>query len=250
MSKVVSIWGNPGSGKSLFSSILANVFTKTKKKKAIIVSCDTSTPMLPVWTSEKTSSNEQSVGKILTEKEITAELVAKHVVLLKRYPNIGLLGFASGEAPLLYPQIRYGQVKQMVSIVGKLVDYVILDCSSDFANPSTPAFIEMADVGVCILTPDQRGICYFQSQIPTLSDSDKYPINEHIKLAGLARPFHPIERTTETIGEISGLLPYLSKVDRNVQQAGMFGVFEDINKNYLLSLHEVVSRLYEAAPEQ
>ena len=48
MGKIITIWGNPGSGKSMFACNLAKVLT-AGKKKALIINADSSTPMLPVW---------------------------------------------------------------------------------------------------------------------------------------------------------------------------------------------------------
>ena len=48
MSQIITVWGNPGSGKSMFCCNLAKVLT-AGKEKAIIINADSSTPMLPVW---------------------------------------------------------------------------------------------------------------------------------------------------------------------------------------------------------
>ena len=48
MGKVITVWGSPGSGKSMFSAILAKALTRDKRK-AIIINAEISVPMLPVW---------------------------------------------------------------------------------------------------------------------------------------------------------------------------------------------------------
>ena len=48
MSKIITVWGNPGCGKSMFCCNLAKVLT-AGKQKALIINADSSTPMLPVW---------------------------------------------------------------------------------------------------------------------------------------------------------------------------------------------------------
>ena len=48
MAKIITVWGNPGCGKSMFCCILAKVLT-AGKQKAIIINADPATPMLPVW---------------------------------------------------------------------------------------------------------------------------------------------------------------------------------------------------------
>ena len=46
MSKIITVWGNPGCGKSMFCCNLAKVLT-AGKEKALIINADSSTPMLP-----------------------------------------------------------------------------------------------------------------------------------------------------------------------------------------------------------
>ena len=52
MGKVITVWGSPGSGKSMFSCILAKALTRDKRK-AIIINAEISVPMLPVWLPEQ-----------------------------------------------------------------------------------------------------------------------------------------------------------------------------------------------------
>ena len=52
MSKTITVWGSPGSGKSMFCCILAKALTRDKRK-AIIISGEPGIPMLPVWLPEQ-----------------------------------------------------------------------------------------------------------------------------------------------------------------------------------------------------
>ena len=76
--------------------------------------------------------------------------------MLKSYPFIGLMGYAAGENPLSYPEVKYAMVLQLVN-AAKLVDFVILDCSSNMANVFTPAAIEAGGVVIRILAPPPKG---------------------------------------------------------------------------------------------
>ena len=48
-------------------------------------------------------------------------------------------------------------VLQLIHAAAKLVDFVILDCSTSMTNVFTPAAIEAGDVVIRILTPDLKG---------------------------------------------------------------------------------------------
>ena len=109
MGKVITVWGSPGSGKSMFSCILAKALTRDKRK-AIIINAEISVPMLPVWLPEQIIQTNASVGQVLSSVEIDTTLVASHVTVLKSYPFIGLMGYSAGENPLSYPEIKYAMV--------------------------------------------------------------------------------------------------------------------------------------------
>ncbi|MDD4509482.1 MAG: ATP-binding protein, partial [Oscillospiraceae bacterium] len=130
MSKIIAVWGSPGSGKSMFCCILAKMLTQDKKK-AIIINADQGTPMLPIWLPEQIIETTASIGQVFMAVEIETALVASHVTVLKNYPFIGLMGYSAGENPLSYPELRYDAVLCTAEMAGKLVDYVILDCSSN-----------------------------------------------------------------------------------------------------------------------
>ena len=78
MGKVITVWGSPGSGKSMFSCILAKALTRDKRK-AIIINAEISVPMLPVWLPEQIIQTNASVGQVLSSVEIDTSLVAGHV---------------------------------------------------------------------------------------------------------------------------------------------------------------------------
>ena len=119
MGKVITVWGSPGSGKSMFSCILAKALTRDKRK-AIIINAEISVPMLPVWLPEQIIQTNASVGQVLSSVEIDTSLVASHVTVLKSYPFIGLMGYSAGENPLSYPEVKYA--KAIEAIVSMLMD--------------------------------------------------------------------------------------------------------------------------------
>ena len=65
MGKVITVWGSPGSGKSMFCCILAKALTRDKRK-AIIINADMNVPMLPVWLPEQIIQTNTSIGQVLS----------------------------------------------------------------------------------------------------------------------------------------------------------------------------------------
>lgn len=241
MSKTITVWGSPGSGKSMFCCILAKALTRDKRK-AIIISGEPGIPMLPVWLPEQITTTAVSIGQVLTSVEIDTSLVASHVTVLKNYPYIGLMGYCAGENPLSYPEADYQMVLQLISSAKKLVDYVILDCGSAMTNVFTPAAIESGDLVIRIVTPDLKGINYLKAHQPLLVDG-RFHYHEHTTFAGMARPFHAFDEMGYIIGGFDGLLPYGKEIDRCATEGGMFRAIKYCNSKYTASLNKILDAL-------
>lgn len=241
MGKVITVWGSPGAGKSMFCCILAKALTRDKRK-AVIINAEISVPMLPVWLPEQVIQTGASIGQVLSSVEIDTTLVASHVTVLKNYPFIGLMGYSAGENPLSYPEVQYNMVQQMVNAAAKLVDYVILDCSSNMTNVFTPAAIESGDLIIRILTPDLKGVNYLKAHQPLLVDS-RFRYGEHLTFAGMARPFHAIDEMGYLVGGFDGLLPYGKEIDRCATEGGMFRAISYCNPKYTAALNKILDTL-------
>ena len=247
MSKIIAVWGSPGSGKSMFCSILAKMLTRDKQK-LIIINADAGTPMLPIWLPDQIIETTASIGRVLTAVEIDTTLVAGKVTVLKDYPFIGLMGYSAGENPLSYPELRYDTILQLVDAAAKLVDYVILDCSSNITNIFTPAAIESADTIIRILTPDLKGVNYLKAHQPVMVDP-RFRWSEHMTFAGMARPFHAIDEMDHIVGGFSGLLPYSKEIDRCATQGGMFQAINYCSGRYMASLKKVMEAVCDEPVE-
>ena len=241
MGKVITVWGSPGSGKSMFCCILAKALTRDRQK-AIIINADPGTPMLPVWLPEQSTGAESSIGQVLSSVEIDTSLIASHVTVLKSYPFIGLMGYSAGETPLSYPETDFNMVLQLVSAASKLVDFVILDCGPSMTNVFTPAAIASGDLVARILTPDLKGINYLKAHQPLLADG-RFHYDSHLTFAGMARPFHAFEEMGYLIGGFDGLLPYGKEIDRCATEGGMFQALKYCNAKYIASLNRVLGAL-------
>jgi hypothetical protein len=204
--------------------------------------------MLPVWLPDQIIETSASLGNVLSSVEIDTALVASKVTILKPYPFIGLMGYTAGENPLSYPKVEYDMTMNLISNASKLVDYVIVDCSSNMTNYFTPGAIEAADIIVRILTPDLKGINYLKAHRPLLLDTS-FRYDEHISLAGMARPFHAIEEMGHLIGGWAGMLPYSKEIDRCATEGGMFKAIDFCNSRYLASLNKVTEAVLNEQSE-
>ena len=133
-------------------------------------------------------------------------------------------------------------VLQLVNAAAKLVDFVILDCSSNMTNVFTPAAIESGDLVVRLLTPDLKGINYLKAHQPLLVDG-RFHYDQHLTFAGMARPFHALDEMGYIIGGFDGLLPYSKEIDRCATEGGMFQAIKYCKPKYTASLNKVLDAL-------
>lgn len=241
MSKIITVWGNPGCGKSMFCCILSKVLT-AGRQKAIIINADSATPMLPVWMPDRMLAKSVSIGGVLSSLEINSAVVAERVIILKEYPFIGVMGYAAGETPFSYPELKYDRIKLLISEASRLVDFIILDCSSNVVNFFTPAAIESADLCIRILTPDLRGINYLKAHKPLLTDA-RFCYDRHLIFAGLARPFHAIDEMGHLAGGFDGILPYAKEIERCGTAGDMFRALAYCNQRYISAVKLIRERL-------
>ena len=199
MGKVITVWGSPGSGKSMFSCILAKALTRDKRK-ADHHQCGNQCPHAPGLAAGADHS-DQRLRRAGTEQRGDRHLFGGRPCYRaqKIIPFIGVMGYAAGENPLSYPEVKYAMVLQLVNAAARLVDFVILDCSSNMTNVFTPAAIESGDLVIRILTPDLKGVNYLKAHQPLLGDG-RFHYDQHMTFAGMARPFHALDEMGHIIG--------------------------------------------------
>lgn len=245
LSKIITIWGNPGSGKSVFCAVLARELTQSKEK-ALIISADTATPMYPVWLPGKQVEVRYSIGHIFSAMEVNRSLIASKMQVYEPWPFLGLLGYAAGENPLAHPEPSAETTERLLHEAAKLVDYVIVDAGSQIASFFAPTAMECADILVRIITPDLRGVSFLKAQTPLLQDG-RFHLKDNLNFAGLARPFHAMDEMERVVQTLDGILPYSKEVERCVAAGEMFDAGKHVHSQYMAAVDRV---LKEAADDR
>jgi hypothetical protein len=131
MSKVISIWGSPNSGKKTFAVKLAKAIYDTYTAKIICVFVDNMTPVLPVLFPNYKCEDLPSVGTVLSKTEIEPDDMVAHFVTVKGMSNIGFMGYTDGENHFSYPEFSVDKAKHLIDAATSMADFVIIDCTSD-----------------------------------------------------------------------------------------------------------------------
>lgn len=222
MSKIITIIGNPASGKSLLACQLAAKLSKTDE--VLLVNYSADVPMHPIWQPGVKVEHKKSFGLVLSSPSVSISAMGSAVELLKDNPNLGLIGYTRGDTPLSYVDVTYRKSVEFLKAAAELINgYIIADCSSDFADPFRPAAIELADKCFMVITPDLRGLHYYNSQKTLLSGKGSYRFEQILMLAGNTKPYHPV---TEVSAELEqgywGVLDYAEDLEKCMLQGKLF----------------------------
>lgn len=247
MSKIITVWGNPGSGKSTFCCALARELTQ-HRERALILSADSLTPMYPVWLPGTAVDAKKSIGHLFASTELNKAAVSSRLVVPEKYPFIGLLGYAAGETPLAYPEPTAELTESLLREAAKLADTLIVDGGSQIAGYFTPTAMECSDVIIRILTPDPRGIAYLKAQAPLLRDP-RFGLEKNLTFAGMARPYHALDEMGALSGGLAGILPYSKEVEQAVIAGEMFEAARHANQRYVTALERVLKEVADDWPE-
>lgn len=208
--KVIAVWGNSGSGKSVISGMIARYFAESGKK-VIIMSLDCTTPMMPIWLPQDKIEQNDSLGVALTKRKILIEHFAKRVQIYKPYPNIGFLAFVQEDCFINY-SLEYEKIIAGIKAVREICDILILDCPTSFTDITIPASIEMCDYSLCVLTPDLKGVSYYKSNKGLLY-AEKFKNCKQFKILNKAKDFDATKEIGNAVKGVDYIYPYIADVE-------------------------------------
>lgn len=236
MAKHILVFGSPGSGKSIFSAALAKEVIK-HKKRAIIVGGDMVIPMLPFF-----CGDTDTVGLgTLCKGEITPQALANAVKVLKKYPDIGVMGLQFDDDP---SEITIDQMLNISNILDELVDVVIWDGTSDLDSPINCGLWQKSVLQIGILTADVKGILYFENYREIIHDKDKC-----ILLEGLAKPYTPYEEMNARTGGLYGRLYYAREIERICLEGKIFSIDQVCHEEYTAMTEKIVEQVLHGKEE-
>lgn len=210
--RIICIWGNSASGKTITSLALAAKLAK-KKKNIILFSGDKLVPALKIYAPTQSISSKQSIGPMIMSKKIDDLTLASKMVCHSQCEFISFVGMAPGDTYISYAGFERESVIKLANKMAFLADYVIIDGT---ANPlddmMTLTMLELADMVIRITTPDNKGIVYTDANKVVYQD-EKYHYDEQIKILGNIRDVSPMTEVMTVSGHFDYTLPYSHEVE-------------------------------------
>lgn len=178
MSKVISVWGSPNSGKTTFSIKLARELAK--KNTVMLVFSDILCPTIPSLI--KDADSKKSLGNVLSAPILTEEDILLNSLTIKNNKNLAFIGYARRENVFNYPTYNTSRAREFINNLKKIVDYVVIDLSTNFVNDVlATTSLEISDEVIRLSTPYLKDIEFYNSYLPLLSES-RFQMNTHINI--------------------------------------------------------------------
>jgi len=204
--QILAVWGSPSCGKTSISVKLARLLS-LKKKNTVLVLCDNLCPSLPVILPMSDTAGK-SLGALLAGSEITQEKILRSCITIKRSEYISLLGYEKGENCFTHAAYTREKAVDILVLLRHLAEYVIIDCSSNIASDVlTTVALEAADRVLRLGSCDLKGVSFFSSQLPLLSDR-RFNTERHVKALSNIKPFEPKEEIRQCYNGVKFEIPH------------------------------------------
>lgn len=165
MKRLIAVWGSSGSGKTTFATSLASTlysYLRQESRVAVVYS-DQNTPAISYLLPRQKKESIHSLGMTLSRPVISKTEVLKNIITVSGRKNFGVLGFIDGENIYTYPSFDTDKVMQFFEQLGDIVDYIVVDCSTDAQNPFTESVLKKSDLIFNVINPDLKSISWSAS---------------------------------------------------------------------------------------
>jgi len=247
--KVIAVWGNPNSGKTVNSIKLAVELSK-QKKNVVLVFCDSIVPTLSSVLPFEDTKN-RSLGELLSSPQVTQESILESSILIDKNPYLSVLGYLHGENERSYAKYSKERVVDLFILLKHLADYVVIDCSSYFSNDIlSRTGLELSDQVIRLITPDLKAISYYDSSLPMIAER-KYNFQNHLKIISSTKAMIASDHVSNRFGGVNLEFPYTSELETQKLEGELFsGLTEKESQKYQKILMQTVLKITDEDENQ
>jgi len=209
--QVLAVWGAPGAGKTV-TAVKLTLELASRRKNTIILMCDITSPA-PQTLQPNVSTEGKSLGSLLTLPSISQDAILSHCIPFGNNPYIYLLGYQRGDNPFTYPQFAKERAVDLITMLGHLADYVLVDVSSTFSSDTLSAVaLENADAVLRLCACDLKSISYMSANLPLLADG-RFASNRHTRILSAVKPGQDSGEYDNAYGGAAYTLPFVPELE-------------------------------------
>ncbi|MCR5693935.1 MAG: ParA family protein [Clostridia bacterium] len=174
MSKIITVWGSRGSGKTTFAirSSLALYRRLREEKRVAVVLADKCAPAVSYIFPNFRKEKLRSVGVPLSKPVISRSDVLKNMITVPGKKNYAILGYTDGENCYSYPEFSEDKIHRFLEVLGEIVDYIIIDCVSDPDDVFTATALDMCETLFTVINPDNKSVSWCASSASIANEYD------------------------------------------------------------------------------
>jgi MinD-like ATPase involved in chromosome partitioning or flagellar assembly len=175
---------------------------------------------------------------------LTQEDILKHLITLKDNKNLAFLGYKQGENYKTYAEYTVDRANELIINLSHLIDYLIIDASSFLhLDLLTKSSLKLADEVIRLCGSDLKGISYFKSTLPLLTDKS-FNLNSHINLLSKLEDNEPKSIITNHYGNIFCDLPYTEEINNQWREGLLMDSLSEKNSiKYNESLNKMIVKI-------
>jgi MinD-like ATPase involved in chromosome partitioning or flagellar assembly len=243
---IIAVCGNSSSGKSTLAVKIATMFANRKKNTALI-DTDFITPQFNVWYPKKEMFNHTSLA-VLLDNDVDVEATADKMHIISE--NLAVLGYSRDFSANAMPR-RPDTAAQLLACLDEMVDVVVVDVQTGFINDILSfEVMSSADVRLITLTPDIKGLSWYDSNIRMMEETWKSNDAKTIRVFNKARANAPLAEIEQIIGEVPYYLPFSNEVEEQLSTGSMSDVTprQKVAQKYMNVLNSIVDEISELLP--
>lgn len=224
-SRVLAVWGSPGSGKTTVSVKLAK-YLADQHRNVLLLFCDATAPMLPCVCPPAELEGGHSLGSVLAAAHITPNLIRHNCVTHKRVSHLTILGMTKGENVFTYPPYTAELAAELITGLREVAPYVVIDCGSAIAHDILSAVSLMeADAVLRLVNCDLKSVSFLSSQLPLLEDG-KWDAEKQYKAVSNLKVQQACENMEQALGNLTFKIPHSDELE---DQMFMGDLFRDLS---------------------
>ncbi|HCR72977.1 MAG TPA: hypothetical protein DIW26_00765 [Ruminococcus sp.] len=169
------------------------------------------------------------------------DAVMSHIVFHPQSEYIGFMGLSPDENYITYRNFSRESVIKLLNKMTVKADYVIIDSTSNpFDDTMTLTALELADIRIRIITPDNKGLIYARTSEAMYGDKKFYNDNT-IKVLGNVKPVSPVNSIEY---DYDYILPYSDDVETKLIEGSLISNLSRFNgMKFEKEIRKIVERI-------